>query len=462
MCLSDDPAKLLILEIKHKVEPNCKRFFLFCDWIEILFYFRKLLKMKVFKFGGASVKDAASVKNTASIICAENDHLIVVVSAMGKSTDALVEITKNYFDGRIEEAIQGIVKIRDYHLKIVTELFVMGNEKIEQTVDEDFDALLKRVKIPPSLNYDFEYDQIVSTGEMVSTEIVAAYLNSIGKVTKWIDAGHYIRTNDTWREGEINWELTRKLLPQAFTFSDNSVCLTQGFIGATTFNLTTTLGREGSDFSAAIIANIMDAESVTIWKDVPGIMNADPHKYESTCKLDMLSYREAVEMTYYGAKVIHPKTMKPLVEKMIPLYVRSFLHKEEPGSIICHIDHPMEYIPVYIDKEDQVLITISPKDFSFIAEESIGEIYKIFAQKRIRMNLVQQSAMNFSVAIDKPERGFDLLMEDLKKKFVVHYNENLELLTIRYYNQEIIQKMTQNRQVFVEQRTRTAARFLLK
>ncbi len=418
--------------------------------------------MKVFKFGGASVKDAAGVINTTSIICKEPELLIVVVSAMGKTTDALVEVTKNYFNGKIEEATQGIVSSRDYHLEIAKELFADGNEKLERSLYEEFDALLKRVNIPPSLNYDFEYDQIVSTGEMVSTEILASYLNHVGKVTKWIDAGHYIRTNDTWREGEIDWELTRKLLPQAFQFTENSVCLTQGFIGATTFNLTTTLGREGSDYTAAIIANVMDAESVTIWKDVPGIMNADPHRYDPTVKLEKLSYREAVEMTYFGAKVIHPKTMKPLVEKMIPLYVRSFIHPEEAGSIICHIDHTMEYIPVYINKEDQVLITISPKDFSFIAEESISDIYKIFAHNRMRMNLVQQSAMNFSGAIDKPERGFEILIEELKKKFVVHYNEDLELLTIRYYNVDIIQKMTRDRKIFVEQRTRTDARFLLK
>ena len=326
----------------------------------------------------------------------------------------------------------------------------------------EFDALSKRVSIMPSLNYDFEYDQIVSTGEMVSTEILAAYLNHIGKVTKWIDAGHYIRTNDRWREGEIDWELTRKLLPQAIQFKENSVCLTQGFIGATTFNLTTTLGREGSDYTAAVIANVMGAESVTIWKDVPGIMNADPHRYDSTVKLDMLSYREAVEMTYYGAKVIHPKTMKPLVEKLIPLYVKSFISPEEVGSTICHIGHQMEYIPVFINKVDQVLITISPKDFSFIGEESISSIYNLFAQHRIKMNLVQQSAMDFSAAVDKPERGFDRLIEDLKNKFVVHYNEDLELLTIRYYNEAIIREMTKDRVVFVEQRTRTAARFLLK
>jgi aspartate kinase len=418
--------------------------------------------MKVFKFGGASVRDAANVVNTAGIICSEPDRLIVVVSAMGKTTDALVDVTRNYFDGKVEDAHKGIIRLKEYHLKIVHELFETGNEKLLLTIEEEFEALIKRVNISPSLNFDFEYDQIVSTGEMVSSEILAAYLNYAGRITKWIDAGHYIRTNDTWREGEIDWELTRKLLPQAFQFNENTVCLTQGFIGATTFNLTTTLGREGSDYSAAIIANVMNAESVTIWKDVPGIMNADPHRYESTQKLDMLSYREAVEMTYYGAKVIHPKTMKPLVEKLIPLYVRSFIHPEEAGSIICHIDHQMEYIPVFINKDDQILMTISPKDFSFIGEESISEIYKLFAINRIKMNLVQQSAMNFSIAIDKPERGFEKLIEDIKKKFIVHYNEDLELLTIRYYNEGIIQKMTKDRKIYVEQRTRTAARFLFR
>jgi aspartate kinase len=207
---------------------------------------------------------------------------------------------------------------------------------LQNSIVEEFDALTKRINIPPSLNYDFEYDQIVSTGEMVSTEIVATYLNHLGRITKWIDAGHYIRTNDTWREGVIDWELTKRLLPQAIQFNENSVCLTQGFIGATNFNLTTTLGREGSDYTAAILANVMNAESVTIWKDVPGIMNADPHKYAKTYMLEKLSYREAVEMTYYGAKVIHPKTMKPLVEKLIPLYVKSFIHPEKIGSLICN------------------------------------------------------------------------------------------------------------------------------
>jgi len=418
--------------------------------------------MKVFKFGGASVKDAAGVKNTAAIICSEPDQLVVVVSAMGKTTDALVEVTQNYFAGNIDKALTGIDGIRNNHLKIVSDLFEFGNEKLEHAIDDEFDALVKRVKIPPSLNYDFEYDQIVSSGEMASTEIVAAYLNQVGRITKWIDAGHYIRTNDTWREGEIDWELTRRLLPQAVQFSENSVCLTQGFIGATTFNLTTTLGREGSDFTAAVIANVMNAESVTIWKDVPGIMNADPHKYVQTYKLEKLSYREAVEMTYYGAKVIHPKTMKPLVEKQIPLFVRSFIHPEEIGSMICDIDHPMEYIPVFINKEDQILITVSPKDFSFIAEESIANIYGLFSKFRMKVNLVQQSAMNFSLAIDRPERDFDQLILALSAHFVVHYNDGLELLTIRYFTQEAVAECTKGRTIYVEQRTRKIVRFLLK
>jgi len=418
--------------------------------------------MKVFKFGGASVKDAASIVNTASIISSEPEILIVVVSAMGKTTDALVEVTKNYFEGRIAEAQEGIRRMMSYHIEVVNQLFEIGNEKLVNTLTDDFEALAKRVNIPPSLNYDFEYDQIVSTGEMVSSEILASYLNHVGKVTRWIDAGHYIRTNDTWREGQIDWELTGRLVPQAFKFVENSVCLTQGFIGATTFNLTTTLGREGSDYTAAILANVMNAESVTIWKDVPGIMNADPHKYAKTYKLEKLSYREAVEMTYYGAKVIHPKTMKPLVEKQIPLYVRSFIHPDEVGSQICNIDHPMEYIPVFINKEDQVLITVSPKDFSFIAEESIANIYRLFSKFRMKVNLVQQSAMNFSLAIDRPERDFEKLIRELSELFVVHYNDGLDLLTIRYFTKDAVSESTKGRTIYVEQRTRKIVRFLLK
>jgi len=314
----------------------------------------------------------------------------------------------------------------------------------------------------PSLDFDFEYDQVVSIGEILSSIIASAYLKKAGISNKWVDVRQCLRTYDTWREANIDWALSNDLVPKVFDFTENKIYLAQGFIAATPFNSSTTLGREGSDYTAAILANILNAESVTIWKDVPGIMNADPNKFKATHKLDRISYREAVEMTYYGAKVIHPKTMKPLVEKNIPLYVRSFFHPEDEGSVIYNIDHPMEYIPVLITKEDQVLITISPLDFSFMAEESIGKIYNLFSKYRMKVNLVQQSAMDFSVAIDKPERNFDKLILDLKIDIAVHYNEGLELLTIRYYDQETIYNMVKKRIVFVEQRTRRTARFLVK
>src|ERR1035437_7529471 len=418
--------------------------------------------MKVFKFGGASVKDAEGVRNLASIVKGFPDDLIIVISAMGKTTNALEALTRNYFNGNNEGILQNISTLKQYHLEITDKLFGDHSEVINQEIKSEFKSIEKRLKHSPSLDYDFEYDQIVSLGEVLSTKIASAYLNHIGINNKWMDIRHGLRTDATWREGNIDWSLSSALIQSQFNFAENRIFLTQGFIGATVTNQTTTLGREGSDYSAAIIANVLNAENVTIWKDVPGIMNADPNKFEETQKLDMLSYREAVEMTYYGAKVIHPKTMKPLVEKNIPLYVRSFLEPDKYGSVICNIDHVMNYVPVFITKEDQVLITISPLDFSFMAEESISDIYKLFAHYRMKVNLVQQSAMNFSMAIDQPERGFDKLIGDLKKKFVVHYNGELELLTIRYYNEDVIQKMIQGRTVFVAQKTRTNARFLMK
>ncbi len=418
--------------------------------------------MKVFKFGGASVKDAGGVKNLASIVRSYPDDLVIVVSAMGKTTNALESLTKNYFNGNKEGVAIDLNTIKLYHLEIITALFGDDSSELYDVISADFETLETRINRAPSLDFDFEYDQIVCLGELLSTKITSAYLNYAGVPNKFKDIRSGLRTDATWREGNIDWELSTELIQSQFNFAENRIYLTQGFIGATITDLTTTLGREGSDYSAAIIANILNAESVTIWKDVPGIMNADPNKFEVTQKLDMLSYREAVEMTYYGAKVIHPKTMKPLVEKNIPLYVRSFLNPGEQGSVICNIDHVMNYVPVVIVKEDQVLITISPLDFSFMAEESMSEIYQLFAQYRMKVNLVQQSAMNFSVAIDRPERRFENLIDDLKKNFTVHYNSDLELLTIRYYNEETISRMILDRSVFVAQRTRTTARFLVK
>jgi aspartate kinase len=418
--------------------------------------------MKVFKFGGASVKNAEGVQNLAAIVKTYTDDLVIVISAMGKTTNLLELVTKSYFNGEHNTMMLHISTLKQYHFDIIKGLWGDLSNAISRDILFEIETLETHLGHPPSLDFDFEYDQIVSLGEILSTKITSAYLNYIGINNKWEDIRLGLRTDATWREGNIDWQLSSKLMQTQFNFAVSGIFITQGFIGATITDQTTTLGREGSDYTAAIIANILDAESVTIWKDVPGIMNADPNKFEVTQKLDMLSYREAVEMTYFGAKVIHPKTMKPLVEKDIPLFVRSFIEPEESGSVICRIDHVMNYVPVYIVKDDLILITISPIDFSFIAEESIGKIYKLFAQYRIKVNLVQQSAMNFSVAIERPERDFDKLIGDLKRKFIVHYNEGLELLTIRYYNEEVIQEMTRHRTVFVAQRTRTAARFLMK
>jgi aspartate kinase len=420
-------------------------------------------KMKVFKFGGASVRNAEGVRNMASIVKSFSGDMIIVISAMGKTTNALEEIVKNYFNDRKDAMISNIGNLKNYHLSIVGELFEKDEPNPSGSIEDEFSALGKRLlATQPSLDFDFEYDQIVSIGEILSSKIANAYLNKAGISNKWIDIRKCLRTDDSWREGNIDWELSRESIPGVFNFSDSKLYITQGFIASTPFNSTTTLGREGSDYTAAIIANILDAESVTIWKDVQGIMNADPNLFNATQKLDELSYLEAVEMTYYGAKVIHPKTMKPLVEKNIPLYVRSFYFPDESGSVIHNIDHRMEYVPVFITKEDQVLITISPHDFSFMAEESIGKIYHLFSKFKIKVNLVQQSAMSFSLAIDHPERNFEKLINDLKDDFSVHYNKGLELLTIRYYNENVIGDMIKERTVYVEQRTRRTARFLLK
>lgn len=419
--------------------------------------------MKVFKFGGASVKNAEGVKNMASIVKSHSGKLIIVISAMGKTTNALENVVKYYFSRQQNPLVSAIKEIKNYHYSILWELFETDQTKFVSEVDDLFGSLERKVfHTEPSLDYDFEYDQIVSYGEILSSKIVSLYLHRIGYSHKWIDIRECLRTDDTWREGVIDLELSARLVPKVFNNFESLVYLTQGFIAATAFNSTTTLGREGSDYSAAILANIMEAESLTIWKDVPGIMTADPHKFDNTQKLDKISYREAVEMTYFGAKIIHPKTMKPLVDKNIPLYVKSFFSPEEEGSVVHNFDYIAESIPVFVVKEDQILITVSSLDLSFIAEDHIAKVYHLLSQHRIKVNIVQQSAMSLSFAIDKPERSTDKLIQALHKDFRVRYNDGLELLTIRNYDSQTILDMVKDRIVFVEQKTRRTARFLLK
>jgi aspartate kinase len=412
--------------------------------------------MKVFKFGGASVKSADAVRNVAKII-EGNDNLVVVISAMGKTTNLMESLVKSYFNNDGKAAVF-FTEFKTFHLNICTELFKNG--AVPKSIISLFSELENRLQKMPSLDYNFEYDQFVGFGEMVSTRIVSEFLNSINLKNSWIDIRTCLRTNDNFRDASVEWQLTEKLMPQVFRFENEKLYITQGFIGSTTSNLTTTLGREGSDFTAAIIGNILNAENVSIWKDVPGVLNADPKKRKDAVKIDELSYREAIEMAYSGAQVIHPKTMKPLHNKQIPLLVKSFVAPAETGSVIHQIDHKLWLQPVFITKENQVLITISPIDFSFITIEDINEVVEILHKNRMKINLIQQSAIDFNLVIDCPEADLNKVLKKLSENYIARYNTGLTLHTIRHFNDDVIHKIKEGKKVFLEQNSRRTARLL--
>lgn len=418
--------------------------------------------MRVFKFGGASVKDAKGVKNLASIVSNSKGELVVVVSAMGKMTNALEVLIKAYFKQEPEKW-QQLELIKKYHNQIMDDLFET-TDLIFAEIDSMIQNIEDRLDRHPSMDFDFEYDQLIGYGELISTKIISAYLNKVGIKNRWMDARFCLRTDSKWRDASIDWELSEKLVKEAYTFEDETIYVTQGFIGSTVSDLTTSLGREGSDFSAAVFGTILKAEKVEIWKDVPGILNADPQYFDHPKKIDFMSYREAVELTFFGAKVIHPKTIKPLQNNNIPLHVRSFLKPESSGTIIGseHVTDQSKKIPVFILKTRQVLITLSQPDFSFMDEESMVWIFGIFHDLDLKINLMQHSALNLSVSIDIPEQGVLELIERLSEQFEVRYNDGLELMTIRYYTPEAIEKEISHRTVYVEQRTRRIARFLVK
>ena len=416
--------------------------------------------MNVYKFGGASVKDAEGVKNLLKIINTHKENLIIVVSAMGKMTDALEVLCNAYYSktGDIEQAFQ---KIKDFHQHIINDLFGTQSEDINKSVDNLYIKLQNIIDSEPSLSYDYEYDRIISFGELLSTTIIAAYLEKQGRKVKFTDIRKCIITDQNYRNACVNLELSAQLCRKVFTFQDTFMYITQGFIAGTTTNQTTTLGREGSDYTAALLANLLNAEDVTIWKDVPGIMNADPKLYENTEIISKLSYKEAIELSNCGAKVIHPKTIKPLQNKGIPLYVRSFLYPESHGSVIRELDEKLELPPIYINKDHQLLLTLSPRDFSFIAEEKLSRIFATLAKYRLRLNLMQNSAITFSFCIDLNEAIFEDFINELHGEYEVLYNKNVRLLTIRHYNEEIINTLTTDKKVLVEQRSRLTARFVV-
>ena len=416
--------------------------------------------MKVYKFGGASVKDSSGIRNLASIVAKESENLVIVVSALGKTTNALEKILKSWFD-RDAEYEYLVDDLQRFHLTLVSELFQKGSLP-ENRINISFGLLKEYLKTAKRKEYDFEYDQIVSLGEIWSTVIVAAYLNNVGLKSIWIDIRHNIITDDNYRDANILWSDTSKRVLSAFDFSKCPRYVTQGFIGGTVTGDTTTLGREGSDFTAAVLANVLHAESVVVWKDVPGLLNADPKWIPEAEKLSEVSYREAVEMTFSGAKIIHPKTIKPLHNQGIPLYVKSFIDPEEPGTIVTFSPKLGKVVPVFIRKENQIMISIVPKDYSFALGQNIGKVFHLFELWGIKVNLVQASAVSVNVAADYEKSRVERLYEELKNDFEIFYNDNVEMVTIRHYNSKAIKKITEGKEILLEQKTRNTVRFILR
>ncbi len=417
--------------------------------------------MKVFKFGGASVKDAAGVRNLATVLKHfALEDLLIVVSAMGKTTNALEEMVWAHCDGLpVGEKLESL---RRAHLAILAEV-APDDEAAAAELILHFDKLGMAIMGKASPNVDRAYDQIVSQGEIWSTLIVSAHVRHAGIANTWMDARTIVRTDDTYRSARVDWALSA----QRTTGMLDTVpvkpkrIITQGFIGFSSEGDTTTLGREGSDFSAAIFAYLLDAESVTIWKDVPGMFNADPNLFPDTTLLSHISYREAIELSYFGASVIHPRTLQPLQKKHIPLYVRSFIDLDAPGSTIDDRSENDSLIPSFIVKPRQLLISITPRDLSFIVEENLSGIFKLFAERNVRIDLMQNSALAFSVVVDDSPRSRQLI-DELRTEYEVRYNDSCELITVRHFDEATVKRLTSGRDVLIEQRSRSTARFVVK
>lgn len=414
--------------------------------------------MKVFKFGGASLKSADGIRNVASIILSQPaQNLLVVVSAMGKTTDLLERIV--YLSALKQEFEQTISQLKKYHRDIIDLLFT-DTTSIANAVDKIFITVEQELTKPADA--DKIYDQVVSQGELISSVILYHYLLSKTSSVEWADARSFIHTNDTYREGKVDWIKTSgKIKDFKQTLRNDSIVITQGFIGKTSAGLTTTLGREGSDFSAAIFASSLDAESVTIWKDVPGVMNADPRRFPDAVVFAELPFKEAAEMTYYGASVIHPKTIKPLANKSIPLLVKNFDDPSLPGTIIheCTVDN---LPPLIVIKDNQCLVSCNVTDYTFISEEQLSIIFSILLELNVRINVMQNSAISFSFCIDFRENKVTKLIEKLQRIFEVYYNTGLTLITIKNYNQATSEKYRKMPGVLLEQSSRSTLQVLLK
>ena len=404
--------------------------------------------MKILKFGGASVKDAEGIQNVCNVLkTIKANEVLIVVSAMGKTTNALEVVIKNYFD-KPDELQASIQIIKKYHFDIISKLFEPTHIVFSDLENYFFDLnqFLEQNKSP---NYNFVYDQVVSFGEMISSKILYHYLKDNCFDLEWLDSRTLIKTDNNYRDGNVNWEQTEKLISESLNKTQNYI--TQGFLGSDENNFTTTLGREGSDYTAAIFAYCMNADSVTIWKDVAGVLNADPRYFENTTLLEQISYREAIELAFYGASVIHPKTLQPLQQKEIPFFVKSFLNPLEKGTSISKGADLHPKLPCFIVKQPQHLISLSSKDFSFIMEENISYIFSALHKYKVKVHLIQNSAISFSVCIEDKFLNLEKLVNELSDRFKVVYDENVSLYTIRHFDEKAIESVAKGKKLLIKQ-----------
>ena len=381
----------------------------------------------------------------------QDEEIVVVVSAMGKTTNALERIIEHYANGKSEELKLEYKKLKEYHLEVLGGLFEDTGGEAYAPVEKLFDDLGDRLAKDPTLNYDYDYDQLICYGELLSTTIIHHFLNASGLNTRWMDIRRSLKTSNDWREARVDWELSSELVNKHFVFNGERILITQGFLGSTINDQTTSLGREGSDYTAAILAYMLKADNVTIWKDVPGVLNADPKYFDDTILLEKLSYLDAIELAYFGTSVIHPKTIKPLQNKNINLHVKSFMDPDAPGTVVGNLSYD-KLIPSFIFKMDQVLIRTFPLDFSFINENNLEEIFGIMSKHGMKINLMQNSAISFKMIVNNDKRRLRLVTDELEEKYKVAYQTGLELVTIRYFDQSTIDRVMINKELIMEQR----------
>ncbi len=416
--------------------------------------------MRIFKFGGASVKDAEGVKNVAWVL--QNTgykDVLIIISAMGKMTNAFEKLTDAYFYKKAD-ATAILQQIQTYHNTIAAALFKSKNHRVFSAIETLFNEVTHFINHHTPTDYNYVYDQIVPVAELISTKIVSAYLNEIGIGNTWIDVRKYVKTNSDYRGAIVNWDSTQQRISTGISLEE--LYITQGFIASDNNNNTTTLGREGSDYSAGIFAYCLNAKSVTIWKDVEGVLNADPRHFKETQLLQQISYTEAIELAFYGASVIHPKTLQPLQKKEIPLYVKSFIQPEKKGTTVSRGIHIVPKTPCFIVKNNQLLLSISSLDFSFIVEQNISEIFRLLANYKMKVNLIQNSAISFSVCLDDKYHNFNRLLRELKKTFNTEFYKGVSLYTIRHFDEKAIQKIENNNNVLLKQVTKETVQIVIQ